>query len=115
MKNKAVLSLIEEIAMVLVFAIAAAICLRVFVHANTLSRNLELTDSAYILARNTAEVIKNTSGKVLDGGTIEQSEENGLQLKVIEKDSGSSHLASAVISVYNDEKLLCEIPVNWQK
>ena len=58
MKNKATLVLIEQIVMLLVFALAAAICMRVFAASNEMSRAYEATDRAVLAAQNAAELIK---------------------------------------------------------
>lgn len=58
MKNKSTLVLIEQIVMVLVFALAAAVCMRVFAASERLSRKYEATDGAVLAAQNVAELLK---------------------------------------------------------
>ena len=58
MKNKSTLVMIEHIVMLLVFVLAATVCVRVFVLAEKLSRTYEATDRAVQAAQNTAEMMK---------------------------------------------------------
>ena len=62
MKNKAFLSILEQLCMILIFAIASAVCLRVFYSANNISKSRDTLDQAVIAAQNTAELIKSTKG-----------------------------------------------------
>lgn len=64
MKSKASLTLMEQLIMLLVFALAAAVCLRAFVWADTHSAQIETTDKAVLLAQSTAETIKGSGGDV---------------------------------------------------
>ena len=59
MKNKSIVVMIEHIVMLLVFTLAATICIRMFVRSERLSRKYEATDHAVIVAQNAAEVLKN--------------------------------------------------------
>lgn len=114
MKNKAVLSLMEQVIMILVFAVAAAICLRVFMHADSVSQTSSLTDSAYLMAQNAAEMIKNSSGEILEEGNYVLDSE-GLVLKAELLETENKYLGAAEITVFRGEEILCEIPVRWQK
>ena len=58
MGNKSTLGMIEHIVMLLVFALAAAVCLRMFGLSDTLSRKYETTDRAAVAAQNAAEMMK---------------------------------------------------------
>ena len=62
MKNKAPLALMEQLVMVLVFALAAAVCLQVFVMADRLSRSCQERDRAAMEVQNAAEMLKSHSG-----------------------------------------------------
>lgn len=62
MKSKAPLALMEQILMVLVFALAAGLCLQMFVLANQVMQRCEAKDQAVIVAQNTAEVLKLNRG-----------------------------------------------------
>ena len=52
----------EHVVMVLVFALAAAVCLRVFAFSNQMSERNKDIDHAVLLAQNTAEAIKAYGG-----------------------------------------------------
>ena len=54
MRTKSPLALMEQLVMVLVFALAAALCLQVFVLADKTSRHNADVDNAVLLAQNTA-------------------------------------------------------------
>ncbi len=59
MRSKAPLALMEQAVMVLVFALAAALCLRVFVWCDRTSDRGIARDRAVIEAQNAAEIMKN--------------------------------------------------------
>ena len=81
MRSKAPLALMEQLVMVLVFALAAALCLQVFVLSNQTSRRSAAIDRAVLECQNAAETLKATgldmaeAQKVLMvqmGGTMSQ-------------------------------------------
>ena len=76
MRTKSPLALMEQLVMVLVFALAAALCLQVFVLADKTSRHNADVDNAVLLAQNTAETLKAYGGveeaKEATGGEIRQ-------------------------------------------
>lgn len=58
MRSRASLSLMELLVMILVFALAAALCMQVFAYAQELSLETARRDEAVILAQNGAELLK---------------------------------------------------------
>ena len=62
MKSRASLSLIEQTMMLLIFALAAALCLRGFVLADTRSRTYADRDQALLCAQNAAQTLKACGG-----------------------------------------------------
>ena len=62
MKNKAPLALIELAVMILIFSLAAALCLQAFVWSDLTSSGLQERDSALLQAETTAEVVKACRG-----------------------------------------------------
>lgn len=62
MKSKAPLALMEQIVMVLVFALAAALCLQMFVFSSQVMDRCEAKDRAVLAVQNAAEVWKMNSG-----------------------------------------------------
>ena len=74
MKNKAPLALMEQLVMLLVFALAAGLCLQVFVLSDRMSRRNEARDYGVLAVQNTAEMMKICQGDLeecakLLGGT----------------------------------------------
>lgn len=67
MKSKAPLALMEQLVMVLVFALAAALCLQVFVLSDRMSHQNEARDHAVVMVQNAAETLKRC------GGDLEES------------------------------------------
>lgn len=66
MRDKSPLLLMEQVLMILVFALAAAVCLRAFALSHELSRQSEARDSAVMAAQNTAEAMKHRGGAAED-------------------------------------------------
>ena len=62
MKSKAPLSLMEQLVMLLVFALAAALCLQVFVFSAQTSRWCASRDCAVTQVQNAAELLKANRG-----------------------------------------------------
>ena len=58
MKDKTPLLLIEQLIMILVFALTAALCLRGFAYADGLSQKIYQQEQAAILAQSAAETLK---------------------------------------------------------
>lgn len=58
MRSKASLFLMEQLVMILVFALAAALCLRLFVRTQEISLETARRDEAVAIARNGAELLK---------------------------------------------------------
>ncbi len=62
MKSKAPLLLMEQVIMVLVFALAAALCLRVFAWAQLTARDNAQRDRALVCVQNAAQTLKGCAG-----------------------------------------------------
>jgi type II secretory pathway pseudopilin PulG len=62
MRSKAPLALMEQLVMLLVFALAAALCVQVFVLSDQSSRRNEARDRAVLVAQNAAELLKSGAG-----------------------------------------------------
>ena len=78
MRSKAPLALMEQMVMILVFALAAALCLQAFVKSDENSRRVEARDRAVTLCQNAAETIRATRGdfeqaaQLLDSGRYDR-------------------------------------------
>ncbi len=62
MRSKAPLVLMEQMVMLLVFALAAALCLQAFVQSDAQSGRAQARDRAVVLCQSTAEVLRATGG-----------------------------------------------------
>lgn len=112
MRSKATLFLMEQLVAVLVFALAAALCLGIFARADGLSRQLARRDEAVILARNAAELLKST-------GDPQQVEElvrrDPFTVKIIGEDSGTEGLCQARVVVFYENEALFSLRTGWQE
>ena len=141
MRNKAPLALMEQVVMVLVFALAAVLCIQVFVFSGQTSRRNEAQDRAVQLAQNAAEILKQTQGdhaqlsELLGAGgwwngtgTYLNYDENWQGLDASQSDqaaytlhvgpralSAGGRLGHAEISVWEGETCLFTLPVAWQE
>ena len=77
MKSKAPLSLMEQMVMLLVFALAAALCLQAFVKSDQISRQSEARDRAVVLCQSVAEVIRHNGGDLKEAMTQVNGTEPG--------------------------------------
>lgn len=115
MKNKSSLMLIEQIIMGLVFAIAAAICLKVFAYSDALSRSGELRDQAIRQAQTCAEVLKNTRGDFAAAEKAAELAEN-MNVYIIPETAENDLLGSATVSVEGaDGEEYYSLRVCWQE
>lgn len=108
MKHRASLTLMELLVIVLVFALCAALCLRVFVAADGISQENHLRDEATLLAQNTAEALK--------AGIPLPAVPKGLSRAVTPVPSGISGLSKAEISVCTETgEPLIAFTLSWQE
>ncbi len=124
MKNKASLTLIEQVIMLLVLTVAAAVCLQIFVNAGTMSKKSELQDQAVQQAQSCAEILKSTGGNMeeaaaLLGGTVIEGvlrvEADGITVCAEKMTTDHALLGKACVSVYSDDRQLCILNVCWQE
>lgn len=142
MKSKAPLMLIEQMIMLLVFALAAALCLQAFVKSQDISNRSEARDRAVIESQNIAETLKagryegyfSTTALFVDPyenfiiyyddewipvtsalSHVSPRENASYYLSIVYTDSGLETLYTADISAYTiDDELLFSLPVAWQ-
>ena len=109
MKNKTSLFLMEQLVMILVFALCAALCLECFITADRISKETSLRDEAVLLAQNTAECLK-------AGHPIPHVSEK-LNRTVVALSSNIQGLKTVEISVYDakNSSLLITITVGIQE
>lgn len=124
-RSKAPLALMEQIIMILVFALASAVCLQAFVYADTLSKQGELRDLAVMRAQEMAECCKAEQGDIdqvgvmlgakrtSDGLSADYPEDN-IRVVLTIMESGD-YIEKAKISVVaaDGDEIFC-IPIAWQ-
>lgn len=108
MKSRASLVLMEQLIMVLVFALAAALCLRCFAKAEEISVQTARRDEAVRIAQNAAELLK-------AGKEPEAASEEGFTVDILEANTDIPGLRQAEIRVRYEEELLFALPTGWQE
>ena len=137
MRSKTPLALMEQVIMVLVFALAAALCLQVFSFSNQMSEKNKDIDHAVLLAQNTAELLK-ACGSVEEaseavGGDIRQTLWSSYygedltpvpdqtsayyEVHTLPENSGVEGLGKATIDVFRHDgnEALFSLTVAWQE
>ena len=134
MRSKAPLLLMEQMVMLLVFALAAALCLQAFVKSDGLSGDSEDRDRAVILCQNAAETIRRFGGETVsqdaartlgyryDHGVMYQEfdedwepvEQGVYRLETEERPTEVPGLVSAYVRVRKGSQALFELEVAWQ-
>ncbi len=141
MRSKAPLAMMEQVVMLLVFALAAALCLQAFVKSDALSKRSEARDRAAVLCQNAAEAVQSTGGSTAaasalldavypygftqmpleicyDGGWARSDGDGAAyRLLVMPVDSGVPGLGKAHISVTREDtgEVLFELDAAWQE
>ena len=136
MKNRAFLSILEQIFMIFIFALAASFCLRGFFLANTVSKDRDVLDKAVFSAQNTAETLKSTKGDLIcsaekllgiakeneltvfydsDGNAVKSENDACYTLTATKDAKEGSLVESAHISVVYKSEIIFEIDTVWQK
>ena len=133
MKSKAPLALMEQMVMLLVFALAAALCLQAFVQSDRLSRESEARDHAAVLCQSVAETIRHNGGNLEAAAAqlavlpfeVHYTEDWGLSdtreyaycLRAEEVDSGLPGLGQARVEVVETAagEPLFDLTISWQK
>lgn len=136
MRNKAFLPMIEQLVMIALFALAAALCLQGFAAADRISDGAYSLDRASHEAQNAAEVIKSTegdlelaaerlSGECSDGALLltyssdwkpcDSSDNVCFTLRACKQESSVEGLGKALITVSSDDETVFELTVSWQE
>ena len=125
-KSKAPLALIEQLIMILVFAVASIICVQGFVYANRLSQNSERKEIALEHIQEVTEYCKAKvgdweqicdvlPGKITENG-IQVMFEDEIKVVVTKKEDGNKYLQKAEIVAYEkDGDKICGMDIAWQK
>lgn len=119
MRNRGSLMLMEMLLMLLVFAMAAALCLQVFVKADDISRRVNERDRGVFLAQSAAEILKDNVGDLNMAKTlISCLEEDGYLLEICKQPVAVSGLGEAKIIVRHEgdpNRIVYELEVAWQE
>lgn len=125
-RSKAPLALMEQIIMILVFALTAAVCLQAFVYSNNLSEEGDKENLAASHAQEVVETCKMYSGDLeqvqlkLSGERTENGicvfyEEDHMTV-VLEITEQSDWLARAKVSVQDEkDKEIFSVDTAWQR
>lgn len=123
--SKAPLVMLEQMVMLLVFALAAALCLQAFVKSDAASRRIEARDRAVNLCQSTAEVLR-TRGAIGPGEyppvplredltQAGDGEEAAYYLEIVPHDGAAPGLAGALVQIVTPEREeLFSLEVMWQ-
>lgn len=109
MRNKASLSLMEQLVMILVFSLAAALCLGVFARADQISKTTQHRETAAQIAQNGAELLK--SGAKWE--SLPLPEGYTAQLQMV--DGNIRGLQMAEIQVSYGPEMVFALQTAWQE
>lgn len=124
MKNKAPLALIEQTIMLLVLAVAAALCVQVFLEAHLTAKEIHLHDLSLQQMENTAACLQASRGDLektaaIVGGTVENGRltlsYDGYTITVERLPDSLPLLGSARLTATWDGKHLSQMEVSWQE
>lgn len=128
--SRSTLVLMEQVIMVLVFALAAALCVQVFVYASLQSKGNDERDRAVELAQSTAETIKHAGGLAgaremdtyYDENWMADNDTTGYAYRLDIHTLGGAvdGLGQAAVRVLKntdepDDEVLVELTVAWQE
>lgn len=142
MRSRSSLAMMEQLVMLLVFALAAALCLQAFVKSDQLSRASEARDRAVILCQSAAEAIRHSGGDLEQAAerlgvpygaytqeepafsvhynedwTLSDTREYACVLRAERVDSGVDGLGKASVTMLSaaDQSPVFELEVCWQE
>lgn len=126
MKNRTTMVLMEQLVMLLVLAMAAAVCLQLFVAADKISNATRQQDSAVLLAQSGAEVIKAQKGDlektaqmlggITDGSTVTVDEEAlRLEITLLPKEERFLGKASLQVRQTQTDSVIFSLTTGWQE
>lgn len=98
-KSKSPLALMEQAIMILVFALAAALCVQAFVLADTMSRGAHDRDMAANRSQTVAETLKALEGSLVNTAVLLEAELVGLEQSMFISSSDEP-----VLRIYYDKE-----------
>ena len=112
MRSRASLFLMEQLVMILVFSLAAALCLRLFARTQEISLETARQDAAVAMAQNGAELLK----VGIRGEEIEKKlEHDAYTVEIQEFPIEMPGFARAEIAVYYESRELFSLTVGYQE
>lgn len=142
MRSRSSLAMMEQIIMLLVFALAAALCLQAFVKSDQMSRSSEARDRASTLCQSAAEAVRYSGGDLeqaaellgipygayaqeepafsahyYEDWTLSDTREYAYVLRVERMDSGVNGLGRAAVTMRSaaGQQPIFELEVCWQE
>lgn len=123
MKNKANLAVMEQVIMLLVLAVAAAICIQVFIQAHLTEKQNHLQDMAIQNVQNVAEIIKSTGNlehtAQKTGGCIENGvltvQFDGFTVTASPVQSDDPLLGRAKVAAFDEDSIIAQLDICWQE
>lgn len=123
MRSRATLALIELCVMLLVLALAAALCLQVFAWSDIRSRENAIRDAALADMQSAAEVLKSCGSCKEAAETFGGSIEDGLwripgedyEIRLTPQESEYPGLARALVEAVYDRQVIIRFTVSWQE
>ncbi len=109
MKNKVSLMLMEQLVMVLAFALGAALCLTLFIRADNVTRQTQHREEGALIAQNAVELLKS-------GGDPTAMDTGDYTLVVEERNSAvPGFLNQAAVIVQWEGETVFSIETAWQE
>lgn len=127
MKNRSSLAAMELLVMVLVFAMAGALCLRAFAWAEQSARERVRRDGALLLAQNAAQSLKSGAAeRPKSFGAAENTfydaewepcdPPGAYRMEISRLPTAYAALGAARVQIYGvGDALLAQLDVNWQE
>ena len=134
MKGKTALTLMEQSIMLLILTLSAALCLQVFVWADTHSRQNTDRDHALTQLQSAADVLKahngdfsaaaaSFGGQAADEQWVIHWDENWnqmpnhgtYQLLAVSQNMQTDYLGTSLLELRQEDTVLCSLTVCWQE
>ena len=116
MKHRGSLALLEQAVMLLVFAVAAVVCLQAFAWSSQTSKAMERQDQALILAQNAAETLKHTHDCDQTAEIFRsEAQSMGWTLHINPTHRETDLLSTAVVEIRDGQTCLASLSVAWQE
>ena len=125
MKSRSVLTQIEFTIMILIFAVSAAVCLKIFTYADTYSERNAEKNNAQIILQSSAELIKSESGNFalcaeISGGEADESSwviiyDDGSFMKAVRVASENPLLGKAKLQFCKNNETISALEIAWQE